>query len=408
MSIKRPFARHRRSPAAVWAALLLAGTSQAAEPSVHVVLKFLKARAAAGPVAALDLSSCPACLVRHDPEFERDNVRETLVELEVPAGRYLELAFKADPGSVRRVTLETSDLTFRQQGGRLLVPLPPLEEDAVDAGELATHVLETGMVLRLEHADPERLAGAYGGKPLPAVERGAANNLEFAEREALRELGLGTYVARQRLGVIEVMGFDTNDPHGHLDTPPHIHMHLRWPFNTGTQIGHLFISPQGLLLENRVGVTRYGLPTRLFTPGQTFTTLDNQGNPVFAQTITSAGALRLASVHPDQPARSCLIRPEGPGFQDGAVVECDAHDAVTLHVSDDLPRGVLRVQSDTVTEVFRYDPDTGRLLSPSIAPPVPESAVLPTAETTFTVPNYPSGSGPSGGGGRENMIRGDN
>ena len=402
MSIYRPLAKRRRGPAAVWAALLLASTSQAAVPSVHIVLKFLKATASAGPVATLDLSSCPACLVRHDPAFERNNVRETLVELDVPAGRYLELAFKATPGSVRRVTLETSDLTFREHDGRLLVPLPPLEEDAVDAGELATHVVETGMVLRLEHADPERLAGFYAGKPLPAVERGAANNLEFAEREAVRELGLDLYVARERLGVIEVMGFDTNDPHGHLDSPPHIHMHLRWPFNTGTQIGHFFISPQGRLLENRMGVTRYGLPTQLFTAGETFTTLDNRGNPVFAQTITSEGALRLASVHPDQPAQSCLIRPDGQGFQDGAIVECGAHDAVALHVSDDLPRGVLRVQSGTIIEIFRYDPDTGRLLSPSIAPPIPDSAVVPTAETRFAIP-----SPAPVGGDLENMIRGD-
>lgn len=374
---------------AALAALLLASTAQAVSPSVHVVLKLVKTAAGRGPVATLDPSSCLACVVLHDPAFERDNPRETLVELQVPQGRYLELVFKADKGSVRRVTLETGDLEFRQQDGRLVVPLPPLEKDAVDAGELATHVVETGLVLRLEHADPDRLAGAYAGRPLPAIERRAADNLEFAQREAVRELGLGSYVAREKLGVIEIMGFDTNDPHGHLDAPPHVHMHLRWPFNTGTQIGHFFISPQGRLLENRMGVTQYGLPTTHFAAGQTFTTLDNRGRPVFAQTITPEGALQLASVHPDTATQGCLIRPEGPGFQDGARVECDGHEPVAVQVTDELARGVLRVQSGRVVETFRYDPDTGRLLSPSVAPPIPDSAVLPTSETTFVIPDLP-------------------
>jgi hypothetical protein len=48
------------------------------------------------------------------------------------------------------------------------------------------------MVLRFEHADPARLAGDYAGKPLPKVQREAANVLEFAEREAIREIGLAS------------------------------------------------------------------------------------------------------------------------------------------------------------------------------------------------------------------------
>jgi hypothetical protein len=368
------------------AALIAANLATAAIPTVHVVLKFVKAAGKDGPIASLDPASCLSCTVVHDPAFERDNSRETLVELEVPKNRYLELAFTARKGAVRRVILEGADLQFRAEGTRIVALLPPLAQDTVDAGEFATHLVETGVVLRMEHADPARLAGAYADKPLPAVERSAANNLEFAQREAVRELGLGAYVAQEKLGVIEIMGFDTNDPHGHLDAPPHMHMHLRWPYNTGTQIGHFYISPQGLLLEDKVWITRYPIPPRTFPAGQTSTTLDSQGRPVYAQTITPEGWLQLESVHPGEAAQKCLIRPDGPGFDQGANVTCDSHEPISIHVTDDIAAGVVRVASGSIVETLRYDPDTGRLKSPSESPAIPESAVVPTARTSFALP----------------------
>ena len=377
---------HRFIAATAALALAQPGIAATSIPLVHVVIKFAKGKASVGPAAIFEQDSCPACKEGRDPAFERDNARETLIDLHVPAARFLELAFAARPGRVRRVILETGDVTFREQGGRLLVELPPLHADMVEAGEFATHFVEPGMVFRFEHADPERLAGDYAGKPLPAVQRAAANSIEFAQREAIRQLGLGDYVAREGLGIIEVMGFDTNDPHGHRDSPPHTHMHLRWPFNTGTQIGHFYLSPDGLLQENRVGVTAYRLPTRTFLPGQTFTTIDNRGRPVYAQTITKEGWLELSAVWPGSAARKCLLRPAGTGFQSGAIIACDGQGPVPISVTDDLVTGVLRVRTGGVIETFRYDPDTGRLLSPTDLPPVPEDTILPISRTTVSLP----------------------
>lgn len=362
------------------------GVAEPGTPLVHIVLKFAKGKPGAGPAATFEQQSCPACVEAHDPAFARDNARETLIDLHVPAGRFLELAFTARPGRVRRAILETGDVPFRQEGNWLLVDLPPLRSDMVEAGEFATHFVEPGMVFRFEHADPERLAGDYAGKPLPGVQRRAANAIEFGQREAIRQLGLGDYVAREGLGVIEVMGFDTNDPHGHRDSPPHTHMHLRWPYNVGTQIGHFYLTPAGLLDHNRVGITAYRLPTRDFGPGQTFTTLDNQGRPVYAQTITPEGWLKLAAIWPGQAARTCLLKAAGSGFDAGAIVECDGQAPVPISVTDDLAKGLLRVRIGTVIETFRYDPDTGRLLSPNETPPVPEDTVLPIAHTTIPLP----------------------
>jgi hypothetical protein len=370
----------------VLATLTITAPALAAPNTVHIVLKFVKADGVRGPAVSLDSASCLACIVRHDPAFERENRRETLLDLDVPKARYLELAFNAPKGGVRRVTLETSDLPFQTKGDRLMVQVPPLSTDAVDTGEFATQFVEPGMVVRFEHLDPECLGGDYAGKPAPLVQRRAADNLEFAEREAVRELGLGVYVAQEKIGVIEVMGFDTNYPHGHTDSPPHIHMHLRWPYNTGTQIGHIFIGPDGLLIENRVGVTGYKLPARTFARDQTFTTLDHQGRPVYAQTITAAGWLTLASVRPDAQAQTCLIRPDGQGFQSGAVVACTGHEPVPIHVADDLAEGVLKVWSGPILETLYYDRDTGRLISPSLAPPVPEASVVPTSQVILALP----------------------
>jgi hypothetical protein len=115
------------------AALTTAAPAQAESPMVHLVLKFVKDKPTRGPAVVLAPASCPACVVGHDPGFERDNARETLVELHVPAQRSLELAFDSQPG-VRRVLLETTDLPFRREGNRLLVALAPLHGDLVDTG----------------------------------------------------------------------------------------------------------------------------------------------------------------------------------------------------------------------------------------------------------------------------------
>jgi hypothetical protein len=207
----------------------------------------------------------------------------------------------------------------------------------------------------------------------------------------VRELGLGEWVARERIGVIEIMGFDTNFPHGHKDSPPHMHMHLRWPYNTGTQIGHFYIGADGRLLEVRVGLTRAGLPSRTFHSGETFTTDDDHGRAVYAQTVTPDGGLTLASVHPGAASRTCLIRPEGEGFQGGAIVACADHDPVKVRVEDDSRAGVTRIWTGPIVETLRYDPDTGLLTSPTGAPPIPDSAVVPTSQAVLALPDAAEG-----------------
>lgn len=345
--------------------------AQRTAEQVRVVLKFVKRGAGTG--VEFDPASCAACAPITDANWNADNDRETVIALSIPRRRTLELGFGHGAANIRRVILEGGDVPFRREGDRLLVALPPVAVDAITAAEVATHIIEPGMVLRFEHADPARRAGDYAQGPFPDVQRAAANTLEFAQREVVRELGLGEWVERDHLGRIQIMGFDTNAPHDHRDAPPHMHMHLRWPDNIGTQIGHYYIGPDGLLSQNIVGVKGLDAPQRRFGRGQPFTTIAPDGRAVYTHRITPKGWLELGRAG----AVPCLIRPLGKGgFAAGAGVACSGATERRITVSDDLAAGVLTVDTGAVREVFRYDRDTGALLSPSLVPAPPPSVFI--------------------------------
>lgn len=367
-----------------WTAILAAAVSltmpaSAQSPGpVTVVLKFVKRGSPDKAVARLDPASCRACAPIATPLYNQENARETMVAFSVPRQRSLELRFSGAAAAVRRVLLEGGDVPFRREGGATIVQMPPLAGDAITAAEVATHIVEPGMVLRFEHADPARRAGAYATGRFPATERRAANVLELAQREAIRTLGLGEEAERRHLGTIQVMGFDTNAPHGHVDAPPHIHMHLRWPGNIGTQIGHYYIGADGLLTHNQVGVKGVTGGERRFGRGETFTTKGPDGHGFYFNRITKEGWLEIGR----PGGSSCLVQPVAAGgFQDGALIRCGDALPRRISVEDRTKRGVLTVMIDAVVEIFRYDPDTGLLLSPALPPPVTPSNVVPEGST---------------------------
>lgn len=321
-----------------------------------------------------DAGSCPACKQLHDPAFERHNALESVLQFRLPRERALELTFEVSPKQARRVILNDADLPLSFANGKLTVRIPPLKSDAIWAPALETDIAETGTVLRVETADPLRRGGAYATGRFPELERRAADNLTFALREVIRRLGLGEAVERDHVGTIMVMGFDTNFPAGHEDAPPHVHMHLRWPNNVGTQIGHYYIDSNGLLTENKVGVRAIGAPQRRFPRGQTFTTIDNRGRDVYANTITQEGWLTVE--RPEVGA--CLLRPSGTGgFESGVAIDCSGLGSTSVLVSIDLAGGVITVRTGDIIEHFHYDIDTGQLLTRIDAPPIPISARNP-------------------------------
>lgn len=350
---------------------------------VRVVLKFVKrdgaggAGGAGGASVRFDPASCKTCRIVDEPLFNADNARETAIALQVPRRRSIELAFEARPATVRRVLMESGELPFRTAGNRIVVALPPLAQDAITAAEVATHIVEPGMVLRFEHADPARRAGAYAAGPFPYLQRRAADVLEFAQRQVVRTLGLGEAAVRRGWGTIQIMGFDTNAPHRHVDAPPHAHMHLRWPGDTGTQIGHYYIDGNGLLSHNLAGVKGMDVPERRFGRGATFATIAPDGATAYTHRITEQGWLEIG----DGRGRTCLIRPAAAdGFAGGAIVGCPGVDEQRITVVDDLSDGVLTVTTGDIVETFRYATDSGLLLSPTMVPPSAPSVPPPQTE----------------------------
>jgi hypothetical protein len=362
----------------VFAAFLLVApgaVADVADERVTILLKFLpEPGLEADGKLRFVAESCRACVQRHDPAFERFNTRESVLQIEVPKARSLELAFEIAPRQSQRVIINDTDLSVRRDRSKLLVALPPLYEDAIWAPALETDIVEPGMVLRIEHADLARRAGAYAEGRFPELERRAADNLSFAMREVIRRMDLGQRVAQEKTGLIMVMGFDTNFPAGHTDAPPHVHMHLRWPNNVGSQIAHYYLDERGLLTENKVGIRALDVPQLRFGPGERFATTDNRGQQVYAHTITSEGFLLI-----DRPSdgASCLLSPKGAGFQDGVGLDCGPLGAVDIAVTNDFAEGLIVVRTGEIEERFRYDTGTGKLLTPNESPPAPASARNP-------------------------------
>ena len=341
---------------------------------VSVLIKFMKepGQPADARVQFVE-TSCKACVRSSDPAYERFNERESVLYLKVPRSRYLDLSFTAPPALSRRIIINDTDIDVMRSGNVLTLALPPLEDDAIWAPALETDIEEQGLVLRVEHADIARRAGAYANGPFPTLQRVAADNVTFAMREVTRRLGFGRLVDEAKVGKIMIMGFDTNFPAGHTDAPPHVHMHLRWPNNIGTQIGHYYFDQTGLFIENKVGVRGLNAPQRSYGKGETYNTIDNRGMIVYSHTITKEGWLRIG--RPD--GASCLLSPLAVGFQSGVMIDCGSLGRTEISVENDLRLGQMKAKTGDVVEILRYDVDTGKLLSPSAAPIAPPNARNP-------------------------------
>ena len=228
------------------------------------------------------------------------------------------------------------------------------------------------IVLRIEHAFPDRRAGKYATGEFPMLQRAAALNLEFGLGEAIRNLKLDREVVDRGLGKIHLMRFDTNNPLGHEDYPPHIHMILRWPHFAGSQAPHYYINNRGLLLPD-VSVTIDGMPYILATQigkGVWVPAIDYLGGTLYETLITAGGGLTLRRPR----GNSCTLDPPAAsnrGFADGATVGGGPGSDYHVHANDDTDRGEVRVSIDArPTETYRYDVDTAVLLTAK--PPVSE------------------------------------
>ena len=320
--------------------------------------------------ATIDPPANCSCEVLHGPIYEGENAREAFFYLRVPLtspalkGVHINLG-QLDP---RAIIVEKNSIPFQRTGNVITFDMPIRPTTRSLTVELQTNLAWPGVIVRIEHAFPDRAAGMYAPPaPWPAVQRQATLNLEFALREAIRTLGLDRLVATRKLGIIHLMGFDTNDPVGHEDYPPHVHIILRWPHFAGSQAPHLYLTPAGLF--DRASVTIDGLsyllnatmPEGIPMPnGKPFPTVDYLGESLYSLTLNDDHTLTLATI-----ADTCTLTPQpgpNPGYASGVIVRCTGAQPRLVSATDNVDKGELSVTLDgKPSELYHYDPDTGTL-----------------------------------------------
>jgi hypothetical protein len=169
------------------------------------------------------------------------------------------------------------------------------------------------------------------------------------------------------------MGFDTNYPLGHEDSPPHIHIILRWPHFAGSQAPHLYLTSGGLL--RRTAVTVDGLPAlgKITIPdGTAFPAVDYLGHEIYQTTVRVNGTLLIEQQ--GKKNAGCQLTPADStlknGFAAGVTVHCAGTPDVHVHAVDNTDRGELQVWVNSNSpELYLYNPDTAVLISSTPALP---------------------------------------
>lgn len=323
-----------------------------------VNVKFMKAvvdpdRAASRPAVRL-LADDPRVFVMPCPTDTVDNPRETILALCVPRRSNLVVRFTmATP--VRRVLVEGRDVPFQIAGDELTVLLPARDTDARANAELHGFISRPGIQIRVELPDPLRAAGAYADGPFPEREVRVTLAMQFALLEACLAMGLDRSVGLTPLGPISIMGFDTNNPQGHTDAPPHCHIHPHGP-RYFAPITHYYYGPDGRLARNKLGHRAIKGQGRILTRGETFAHRDLSGGFMYATTITEDGGLRITG----PSGASAEVTPTGGDSTDVTLSLAGRNRTFSAQMC--LDSGHLSVHRDGEIEVHEFDVDTGQYL----------------------------------------------
>ncbi len=211
-------------------------------------------------------------------------------------------------------------------------------------------------------------AGNYRSRPYPEKEIAAHLNYLFASREMMREAGF-TVSDKSIDGTINLFGFETNFPNGHVDCPPHFHIMLNFDWSNN-QVGHFVLAEDGKILCNAHQYHVAGQRNRgkTFNVNEDTAFTDRSGKVRFILRILPDGSgldMRL----PDS-SREFRICSKDATKSVSCYVRADASASwqlvSILRVNDDSIHGVLTVETEInkeiKTEVWRYNPENGAIL----------------------------------------------
>lgn len=313
-------------------------------------------------------STCTTCRLQINEKTSTENPKEFYFHFFMPGTLdRVRLHVKVDPKKIRGVVTNRNQIPFTRTSDGIVFDVPRHVQPEGGEPALYTYIETTGVRTRIEHFDAERRYGPYATGPWPELEKQAAVNLEFAAREAIHALGLDRTMQDRGLGVIQLMGFDTNYPTlgpelAHYDFPAHWHMHIYWGGSLDSRfvVPHFFIDPNGLLTHNIVGWKDHivGNPNQKvgrYERGQTHETLTPAGEVLFTHTITTQGYFEFAAA-----GGKCLLAPAGSGFHKGVDVKCDnGVPDRQVRAEDDFDKGRLRVYiNKQLSDEYIYDTDT--------------------------------------------------
>jgi glycerophosphoryl diester phosphodiesterase len=228
---------------------------------------------------------------------------------------------------------------------------------------------EAGISFLVFHNDEARRAGYYATGQWPEKAIRAQLNYLFAARQALVRLGL-TGEQRGFKEQFNLYGFETNFPRGHVDHPSHFHLMMNWEKWDDVQVTHYRLDEGGRITQNdyqcRDQHRRFGVgeACRLTLP---------DGRCVLELTITPDRNLELrrpggrtVELRPDQTTGDSAVAVdvvEGGRRLASAVAEDNVRVGLLtvtfVHYDETPPR--------TVTERFRYDPDTAKEINQGAA-----------------------------------------
>ena len=276
---------------------------------------------------------------------------------------------------VRAVVHQETRLDLRRDRTGGLAFTLPMTEPTADANQPTIQVwshpdVSPGMYFRIEHNDPDRVAGPWTTVPWPAGQVRSVVNQLVATYAIWRDSGMVARAAAKGHRFV-LMGFETNNTL-HPDNPPHWHISYNSgpDFSSPTHNPHFWFDGEGRNYYNGMDVTGHGrLKHYVGDPAPVYDFVGDanggRGDLVVTFTIREAGGLDIG------PA-------DGPGYaiaagRDGSLVDevtvlRDGGPWLRVATEDQVRAGVLTINVDglhdraeTRREVLPYDPLTGVL-----------------------------------------------
>jgi hypothetical protein len=275
---------------------------------------------------------------------------------------------------VRAVVHQDTRLDLRRDRDGCAFTLPMTQPSAT-ANQPTLQVwsfpdVSPGMNFRIEHNDPDRVAGPWTTVAWPAGQVRSVVHQLIAAHAICQDSGL-TEVAAAKGHRFVLMGFETNNTL-HADNPPHWHIaYTSGPsFSVPNHTPHFWLNAQGGNYYNGMDVTGLGrLKYYVGDPAPIYDFVGGanggRGELVVTVTIRADGGLDIAP--PNGPVYAIAAGRDGTLLEEVTVLR-DAQPWLRVTTRDLVKLGVLTVEvdglrsrSDRRHQVLRYDPLTGVL-----------------------------------------------